>query len=169
MITGEPESEWKNYRLAVVHNKTPFFVPRGVVGATAGTSSMMLPSVLMTDDDDGGIAVMDVAPDENGGLDSIGLEDSQLRSSTTWGAQGQPQMSKKKNPTVWEKLTEKFDYETAVDPEKPCPNNFKNDSSDDIFQCHFPMIGIQRSVAATNGFTTKMKGRRTASAIKISG
>ena len=93
LITGEPESEWKNYRLAVVHNKTPFFVPRGVIGAAGGSSSM-LPSVLMTDNDDAiALALMDVVPDANGGLgglDSIGLEDSQHRSS--WGAQGQPQM-----------------------------------------------------------------------------
>ena len=35
LITGEPENEWKNYRLAVVHNKTPFFVPRGGGGGGA--------------------------------------------------------------------------------------------------------------------------------------
>ena len=37
LITGEPEQEWKNYRLAVVHNKTPFFVPRG--GGSGGAAS----------------------------------------------------------------------------------------------------------------------------------
>ena len=38
LITGEPDNEWKNYRLAVVHNKTPFFVPRGG-GTTSGSVS----------------------------------------------------------------------------------------------------------------------------------
>ena len=172
VITGEPESEWKNYRLAVVHNKTPFFIPRGVVGATGGALSMLTSAMMMMDDNDcvAANAAMEIVPDINGGLDAIGMDDSQLRSSSAWSAQGQSSMNKKKIPTVWEKLLEKFDYETAVDPDKPCPNNFRNDANDnDNDKCHFPMIGIQRSVAATNGFTTRTKGRRIASAIKISG
>jgi hypothetical protein len=28
VVTGEIEAEWKAYRLAVVSNKTPFFVPQ---------------------------------------------------------------------------------------------------------------------------------------------
>ena len=34
-VTGEPEAEWSTYRLAVVHNKTPSFIPRGSAAAAS--------------------------------------------------------------------------------------------------------------------------------------
>lgn len=151
VTTGEAEADWNAYRLAVVSNKTPFFVPRAQTPALVPSSSSATPtSALMT----AAAAVTDFTGDSVGGEDGGGRGEKKntdtLKHNGNGNSNGNNDRDHKVNKklcTVWEKILEKNNYEDAI-------NYIKNDllmyvrDNQPRFENRFPLLGIQRSVTA---------------------
>ena len=116
LITGEPENEWKNYRLAVVDKNIPYFVPRGEGGAATSESATSaqgqgLSSAAATTDDNGNHTTTSAASAAtHTETDPTPTQMQQQQSATT---KNHPKKEAQHVPTVWEKLIESYDYDTS--------------------------------------------------------
>ena len=149
-IIGEHESESLLYRLAVVVNKIPHFVTRsqssgGSIAHThtgseeGGTGTVSLTEATQTTEgsfeasekiQNNGHTYMS-SSNGNGSTNSL-IEKEKSR--------------KERQPTVWERVTEKYRYSEAI-------NHLRNKAviNGGKTETRFPQLGIQRSVtAATN-------------------
>ena len=155
VITGETQTEWMSYRLAVVYNKRPDFVIRGVTPSVAVSVS----TSVHTDGNEDGSGVGSVRG-SGGGSGSNGLSDendsnqqdnhnnrrnnNNNHSNSTNNNQNHDREKDKvkRPPSIWEKIIEKYRWADAV-------NYTRNrEIMSDKFENRFPQVGIQRSVTA---------------------
>jgi hypothetical protein len=140
VITGEAEAESSLYRIAVVFNKIPYFIPRvtstGAVGA----------SVQEGTGEGGG----DTSPSSDGGITapekphSTGNGNTNSNSNSNGHNVTEKEKAKKeKGPSFWAQVSEKYRFTDAV-------NYLKNKNLMQSKENRFPQLGIQRSVTAAS-------------------
>ena len=140
MITGETEAECLLYRLAVVQNKIPFFVPRST--STGGTSTHVHSAEGAEHSTDVTSSDKNHAPGGTNANGNIAGEKEKEKERE----KEREKTRKEKTPSVWEKISEKYRYSDAVNYllNRGVANVPKGEN-------RFPQLGIQRSVtAATN-------------------
>jgi hypothetical protein len=151
VVTGEAESEWNSYRLAVVLNKTPFFVTRGSTSVSASSSANNV-----TEGHD-----IEESHTNGQGNNNGGEEKEKEKEGVKEG------VKVKKILTVYERLLEKYRYLDVCNVMKNKNIMEKNNA---IYKNRFPQIGIQRSVTQ---LSIAAGGQRTntsvGQSIKISG
>ena len=148
IVTGEAEVEWLSYRLAVVLNKIPTFIPKGSQTQTI-SASVSTSQLTSTDDSHSEIGSnhsnghSNVNGNGNGnGNSAINENDINSTSNQKNSQNSQDKERTKKVPSVWEKVLEKYRYPQAM-------NNLTNKFiSNQKFENNFPQIGIQRTVTA---------------------
>ena len=151
-ITGEAEAEWTTYRLAVVLNKIPSFVPRGAMTSSVSVSAIVAGGAGQEEEGDGeGRSVCDSestntnSNTNSNSNNSNGSNGNGACNGTNHNGHNQDKDRVKKTATVWEKILEKYRYNDALDYHKT-----KNMMNGQNFENRFPQLGIQRSVTAAS-------------------
>ena len=139
VITGEAEAESALYRIAVVLNKIPYFVPR--VTSTSASSASVQEGAGEGGDtspsSDGGVS----APDR---LHTAGTANGSTNSNSNSNGHNVSEKAKKeKGPSFWAQVSEKYRFTDAV-------NYLKNRNLMQSKENRFPQLGIQRSVTAAS-------------------
>ena len=138
VIIGESEAESALYRIAVVFNKIPYFIPRVTLTGAVGAS------VQEGTGDGGG----DTSPSSDGGVTAS------EKTTTTGNGNGnsnsnghnvteKEKAKKEKGPSFWAQVSEKYRFTDAI-------NYLKNKNLMQSKENRFPQLGIQRSVTAAS-------------------
>jgi hypothetical protein len=141
VVTGEIEAEWKAYRLAVVSNKTPFFVPQATTPSPAPVPVPCSSSAVSTSNN--ATASSDLVCGEDVGRESNNSDTHYYSNSDSHN---------KKLSSVWDKILEKNNYEDAID----CCKNSTIMDGNKRFENRFPLLGIQRSATTAAGRLDKV-------------
>jgi hypothetical protein len=138
VITGEAEAESSLYRIAVVFNKIPYFIPRVTSTGAVGVSVQ----------EGTGEGEGDTSPSSDGGVAAQEKPHSTGNGNTNSNSNGhnvteKEKAKKEKGPSFWAQVSEKYRFTDAV-------NYLKNKNLMQSKENRFPQLGIQRSVTAAS-------------------